>query len=332
MNVLTFISIGFQSLITLPLISAPSPVTARAPSRTLFGQHIFSPQRSTFPVKLRIGLVSPDLYIPTPLYQAQPSAPTLYLIRHGQAEHNVNPSHLARRDTILTETGRLQAAKPRAVLPDSSRRRIGAVVASPLRRALLTALIGFEDLITLSKVKAREQVTDSAAGIYSTTIDHFQSRMEPFRLVALPEAQETSDLPCDTGLPIADLAVEFNATESRWRGCVDFGLISAEEWGSKAGKWACDRETLEQRARETRRWLRQKMRQLSLTGHRATNKEGEKQDTRGDCVLVTHRGFLHLLTEDWEGFDVKAGQLGRLAFTSLHAFVNSGGLLADNLP
>lgn len=58
--------------------------------------------------------------------------------------------------------------------------------------------------------------------------------------MALPEAQEMSDLSCDTGLSIADLAVEFNAPESRWRGCVDFGLISAEEWDSKPGKWACD--------------------------------------------------------------------------------------------
>jgi hypothetical protein len=95
---------------------------------------------------------------------------------------------------------------------------------------LLTALIGFEDLITLNEAKATgNRVSDSAAGIYSTIIDYFQSRMEPFRLMALSEAQETSDLPCDTGLPIADLAVEFNATESRWRGCVDFSLISAEE-------------------------------------------------------------------------------------------------------
>jgi phosphohistidine phosphatase SixA len=136
-----------------------------------------------------MGSVSPYLYISTPLYQAQPSAPTLYLIRRGQAEHNVNPSHLARRDTVLTETGRLQAAKLCAVLPDSLRRRISAVVASPLRRALLTALIGFEDLITLNKAKEiGSRVSDSAARIYSTTIDHFQSQIKPFRLVALPEA------------------------------------------------------------------------------------------------------------------------------------------------
>lgn len=30
---------------------------------------------------------------------------------------------------------------------------------------------------------------------------------------------------------------------------------------------------------------------------------------RGDRVLVMHGGFLHLLAEDWEGFDVKAGEL-----------------------
>lgn len=233
------------------------------------------------------------------MYQAQTSTPTLYLVRHGQAEHNVNPSHVARRDTVLTETGRHQAAKLGAVLPDSSRRTIGAVGASPLRRALQTALIGFEDLIVLDRAKTTgNRTSDNAAAISSTTTDHFQSRIEPFHLVALPEVQETSDLACDTGLPVADLAAEFNATDSKWRGCADFGLVPAEEWGSKTGKWACDRETLEQRARETRRWLRQKIRQLSLTGPSATNKEGEMPQTRGDCVLVTHGGFLHLLTED----------------------------------
>ena len=36
----------------------------------------------------------------------------------------------------------------------------------------------------------------------------------------------------------------------------------------------------------------------------------EREDflPRGDCVLVMHDGFLHLLTEAWEGFDVKAGE------------------------
>jgi hypothetical protein len=75
------------------------------------------------------------------------------------------------------------------------------------------------------------------------------------------------------------------------------------------GGGLCDRDTLEQRASEVRRWLREKMRELSLNGDNLTSAEGEKAHVRGDCVLVTHGGFLHLLTEDWEGFDVKAGQL-----------------------
>jgi broad specificity phosphatase PhoE len=268
-----------------------------------------TPERLTLSIKIKMGSITRDLYTPSPVYQAQTSdpapVPTLYLIRHGQAEHNVNPSHVSRRDTILTEAGRLQAAKLRASLPNSSRRNIGVVVSSPLRRALQTALIGFEELILADRAKViANGISDDSAAT-----DQSQSRTQPFRLVALPEAQETSDLPCDTGLPVADLAAEFDALDSKWRGCVNFDLVSAEEWGSKTGRWACDRETLEKRARDTRIWLRQKMRQLSLSENHPTTTKGEKVHVRGDCVLVTHGGFLHLLTEDWEGFDAKAGQL-----------------------
>jgi hypothetical protein len=49
------------------------------------------------------------------------------------------------------------------------------------------------------------------------------------------------------------------------------------------------------------------MRQLSLSRSHATTSNGEDFLPRGDCVLVMHGGLLHL-TEDWEGFDVKAGE------------------------
>ena len=68
--------------------------------------------------------------------------------------------------------------------------------------------------------------------------------------------------------------------------------------GSNTGRWACDRATLEKRARETRRWLREKMRQLNFGENYATITDGEKPHHQGYCVLVTHGGFLHLLTED----------------------------------
>jgi hypothetical protein len=94
--------------------------------------------------------------------------------------------------------------------------------------------------------------------VNTTVLDATQTQSKPLRLVALPEAQETSDLPFDTGLPVTDLVAEFDAINSKWRGCVSFGLVSPEEWDNKMGKWACDRETLEKRAREMRRWLREK--------------------------------------------------------------------------
>jgi broad specificity phosphatase PhoE len=254
-----------------------------------------------------MGSISRDLYTPSPVNSGADLAllPTLYLIRHGQAEHNVNPSNVSRRDTILTATGQLQAADLRAALPASSRLQIGAIVASPLRRALQTALIGFEDLLIPNSTK----VIANRVSVNSSVLDATQTQSKPLRLVALPEAQETSDLPCDMGLPVADLVAEFDAINSKWRDCVSFGLVSPKEWGSKAGKWACDREALEKRARETRRWLREEMRQLGLSRSHATTSNGEDFLPGGDCVLVTHGGFLHFLTEDWEGFDVKAGEL-----------------------
>ena len=129
--------------------------------------------------------------------------------------------------------------------------------------------------------------------------------------------------------PGALTTVFLNGTKL-WRGCVSFDLVSPEEWGSKTGKWACDRETLEQRARETRRWPREKMRQLGLSVSHATTSNGKDLPPRSDCVLVTHGGFLHLLTEDWEGFDVKAGEL---AYAQTSALLSTllRGLSADTV-
>jgi broad specificity phosphatase PhoE len=127
---------------------------------------------------------------PSPVYQEQTSAPApartpiLYLIPHDQAEHNANPSHVSRRDTVLTDAGRLQAAKSRSALSDPSRRLIGAVVASPLRRALQTALIGFEDLIIPERTNVIvNRVSDDSAALAQNS-----GRTQPLRLVALPEA------------------------------------------------------------------------------------------------------------------------------------------------
>lgn len=178
------------------------------------------------------------------------------------------------------------------------------------------SLIGFEDLI----VPERVEVIANGVSDDSARVDERKRPTQSLRLVALPEAQETSDLPCDTGLPVAGPAAECDALDSKWRGCVSFNLVPAEGWGSKAGRWASDEEALKSRARETRRWLREKMKELSLSDSNATVVDGEKQYIQGDCVLVTHGEFLHLLTEDWEGFDVKSWSVGFPRPHQPHAF------------
>ena len=296
-------------------LSRPSSLSdSRCTLGRSLSRHPSLPYRLPFLSRSRMGSISREFYTPSPVYHGQPAAtahvPTLFLIRHGQAEHNVNPSHASRRDTVLTETGRVQAAQLRIALSEPLRRQIGAVVASPLRRALLTALLGFEDLI----IDDRAESAGNALRNNPAETGQRRRWTQQSRLIALPEAQEVSDLPCDTGLPVAELVAELDSPDSKWRGRVNFDLMSAEDWGSKTGRWACDEQTLKMRARETRRWLRQKMRHLSLDENHAATRGGEKPQVRGDCVLVTHGGFLHYLTEDWDGFVPEAGQ----SFISAH--------------
>ena len=90
------------------------------------------------------------------------------------------------------------------------------------------------------------------------------------KVIALPELQETSDLPCDTGSDIAILLEEFADQP------VDLGLV-VKGWNSKAEKWAATNTAIKKRAREARVWLR------------AREEE--------HIAVVTHGGFLHFLTE-----------------------------------
>lgn len=76
------------------------------------------------------------------------------------------------------------------------------VVASPLRRTIYTALLGFESDIKNNGLK----------------------------IVALPEIQETSDVPCDTGSDLEALKKEVQEKELP----VDLSLVE-EGWNSKVG-------------------------------------------------------------------------------------------------
>jgi len=75
------------------------------------------------------------------------------------------------------------------------------MVASPLRRTIRTALLGFEPEV--------------AQGV---------------RVIALPSLQEASNLPCDTGSDVEVLQKEFENT------IADLSLVE-EGWQVKVGRW-----------------------------------------------------------------------------------------------
>ncbi|KGQ02053.1 hypothetical protein PAAG_11234 [Paracoccidioides lutzii Pb01] len=171
--------------------------------------------------------------------------PIIHCVRHAQGYHNLTYANHTLSDPLLTPHGESQCKDLSAEFPHHS--QIDLIVASPLRRTLYTALLAFED-----QIKSRG-----------------------LTIIALPEIQETSDVPCDVG---SDL--ELLEKEVAEKGLpVDLKLVE-EGWNSKTGKWAPTAEAIEDRAREARRWL--------------------KSRPEKEIVIVSHGGFLHYFTEDWQ--------------------------------
>lgn len=170
-------------------------------------------------------------------------APIVHLVRHGQGYNNLPTTPPDAVDPTLTPLGESQCRTLAQKFPYHS--SIEAIVASPLRRTLQTALIGFEP--------------ETQSGLTIT---------------ALPEAQEISDFGADTGSDLKVLRKEMEGKP------VDLSLVT-EEWNSKRGKWGRATEAVDARADEVRRYL--------------------KERPEKEVVLVSHLGFLHHLTEDWEG-------------------------------
>jgi len=109
-------------------------------------------------------------------------------------------------------------------------------------------------------------------------------------VTALPELQETSALPCDTGSERAKLEAEFGEK-------VDLGLVE-DGWNIKVGRWSPASKAVEARARDARVWLRG-------LAQEALAEAGD--DEQVEIVVVTHGGYLHYFTEDWVGHSASVG-------------------------
>ncbi|RAH67232.1 uncharacterized protein BO66DRAFT_355443 [Aspergillus aculeatinus CBS 121060] len=172
--------------------------------------------------------------------------PIVHCVRHAQGVHNLCTANHVIHDPLLTDLGNEQCSTLRDTFPRHE--HIDLVTASPLRRTIYTALQSFEPV--------------------------FKTR-PGLEVIALPDAQETSDVACDTGSDPDVLRKEMEEKKLP----VDLSLVY-EGWNVKSGRFAPTNKAIKDRARAARRWL--------------------KGRPEKEIVLVTHGGFLHYFTEDWE--------------------------------
>ncbi|GAQ07111.1 probable phosphatase SPAC513.02 [Aspergillus lentulus] len=172
--------------------------------------------------------------------------PIVHCVRHAQGVHNLSTANHVIHDPSLTDLGNEQCRILRDNFPFHD--RIELITASPLRRTIYTAYQSFQPVFEKHK---------------------------DMKIVLLPDVQETSDVPCDTGSDPEVLRKEMEEQGIP----VDMSLVH-EGWNSKTGRYAPTNEAIKNRAREARRWL--------------------KERPEKEIVVVTHGGFLHYFTEDWE--------------------------------
>ncbi|KAK5045803.1 hypothetical protein LTR84_008896 [Exophiala bonariae] len=187
--------------------------------------------------------------------------PKIHLVRHAQGFHNIGFEFHSLQDPRLTDLGKSQCAALQAThFPESAQKSISLVTASPLARTLETAYLTFAPALKNGKCQPR--------------------------IFAIPDAQETSDLPCDTG---SDVDVLHSLVrDQNWP--ADLSLVK-EGWNVKTlqNRYSPAGDAIKRRATDARRLLRQKARELQAAG-----------DDAVEIVLVAHGAYMHYISDDWE--------------------------------
>ncbi|KAK6392266.1 hypothetical protein LTR65_003722 [Meristemomyces frigidus] len=187
----------------------------------------------------------------------------IILTRHAQAEHNVDLDYSI-HDAPLTPLGKKQAASLAPKVSDLAK-NVDLVASSPLKRTLQTTKLGW------------------APAVQRLGID---------KVICLPQAQECNNLPCDTGSSKEELEAHPEFAD------FDFSTLTPD-WTSKKGFYAPDSQSVLNRARWIRQWLRDRP---------------EKE-----IVLVAHGDVLRQITAGPDGSSTYMWKNGETRIFTFHS-------------
>ncbi|KDN39973.1 hypothetical protein RSAG8_08422, partial [Rhizoctonia solani AG-8 WAC10335] len=178
----------------------------------------------------------------------------VYLLRHGQAEHNV-ADDFSIHDAVLTPAGRQQCIDFAQANPDFQNVP-QVILTSAFRRTLSTTLLALPQA--------------------------FERLLPQGKVVLLPQLQETHNYPCDTG---SDRAVLEQTEEYKDRG-FDWSPLT-DDWNKNQGFYAATPEALAARGRWVRRFVRGRPEtEILLVGHGGIFREIDGRMKSPDPAVV----------------------------------------------
>ncbi|EXJ58638.1 hypothetical protein A1O7_06065 [Cladophialophora yegresii CBS 114405] len=190
----------------------------------------------------------------------------VHLVRHAEGLHNLRDDPTI-PDAPLSERGfDLAEDLGRRFIHDNSD-SVGAMLVSPLRRAIQTSLAAFPRVLG-----AAHYPVNSGRGV----------RTGGVTLLLDPDLQEISSLACNVGSPPRELLEEFPEM-----GAQIGGLPS--RWFEKTGLWSPARAAVAQRK------IRILQRLWDVSEELQSSPDG-----REDIVVVTHEGIILVLVPDAE--------------------------------
>lgn len=116
------------------------------------------------------------------------------------------------------------------------------------------------------------------------------------KILLLPDAQETTAVPCDVGSPMSVVTQEFGDL-------VDSHMVT-DEWTSKKGRYGTDAASLRARAKALRQWLRAR--------------------PEGEIVVVSHGAILDYVVK--ENLDENGVFKGMLQVVAMFSFASDWSL------